>query len=741
MTQLFFMKNIYLVGIILFVPFLAYNQISNNCNGSSDPKVLLAGDSWAQFMGDDGTYDDVFNAYGFSDYYLVTQTLGSSPGPGYTGSAYAVSGSEAREWANTVDYPYIQNMVNALQNNPEIETVVLSIGGNDILAAKSGGGWYKDMDLDVAGSEQALFNVIEGNTLAIVNAALNVRPDIEVLISSYEYPNFDVEFGTCWIYACAKREDLSRDPDNDLITNAELNGMMLTVEEQRQNTVGGNSRLFYDNSIGLMHHVYGDGVSGPGVLPKPEGTAPYAPGGNPVLPTLRENFRIWGDPIHLDADGYEYKIQNQLDNYFFEKFREEPDATFYSEGGNMDGWVDVIAGNTGTTGIRMGDDGSLFGGASNDWRGILSFDTGSLPDNAMITGARIYLTRSDEGDGSNPYSLNDRSPILDIISGTFGGAAVELSDGTAAASATDVGCFHGDVDEDLHVTRIDIDPTYLSNINTMGRTQFRLYFDLADWSDNYVDYFDGAEQGLRPDGTVKSATQQTIIYQEKTILIEDEDGIATEVIIEIPATAPRGLQDAIGTSAPVLDVSYELLVPVELMYFTAKAEQKHSLLQWATANEDNFAGFQIERSVDGENWQKIGFVNGHGQTQEQQDYQFVDPFPLNGDNYYRLNMLDQDDSQAYSDIRHLYFDKQQETISVYPNPFANQLQLKIEEPYTGNVQIQLRDLLGRVIQNWQFEHLDAGVQELAVNTAIPAGTYWLEMVSADRYTSVQVVKQ
>lgn len=736
------MRNyIYLFIVLLLCCANGYGQISANCNNDAAPKVLLVGDSWAQYMGDDGRYDGLFNDYGFPDHSLLTETLSSSPGPGYTGTAYAVSGSEAREWANTASFPYIQNMVAALQNNPSINTVVLSIGGNDILAGKSDGGWYKDMDLDVPGSEQALFDVVEANTLAIVSAALAVRPDIEVLLSSYEYPNFNTGF-FCFLFACPKRDDLSRDPENDLISDVELNSLMLTVEAQRQQTVRNTDGLFYDNSIGLMHHVYGDGLSGPGVLPKPEGTDPYAPGGNPARPSLRENFRNVADPIHLDPDGYEYKIQNQLDNYLFERFRESPDETFFSEGGNLDGWVDVIANTQGTNGIRMGDDGST-GTATNEWRGILSFDTGSLPSNAMITGARLYLTRSSQGAGMNPYTLSDRSPRLDIKSGTFGGPSLELGDGTASASANDVGCFHGDVADNLDVTRIDIDPVYLPHINTSGRTQFRLLFDEADEAANYINYYDGSEQGQRSDGTTKSGDEllDAIVYQEKTITMEDEAGLPGEITIEIPAKAPLGLQEAVGTTAPFLDLSFELLLPVELIQFTATAEQKHSLLQWATSSEEDFAGFDVERSGNGIAWQKIGFVAGHGHTQQRLDYQFVDPFPLNGKNYYRLNMLDYDDSQAFSKIQQLNFQQSEETGWVYPNPFVDRLQIKVGENFSDQVYIQLYDLLGRSLQNWYFDQINKGVQELPVDAALPTGTYWLKIVSADQYTSQQLIKR
>jgi hypothetical protein len=184
-----------------------------------------------------------------------------------------------------------------------------------------------------------------------------------------------------------------------------------------------------------------------------------------------------------------------------------------------------------------------------------------------------------------------------------------------------------------------------------------------------------------------------------------------------------------------------LSLPVALIQFTATAEKKQSLLHWATSSEEDFAGFHVERSSNGSTWQKIGFVAGQGQTQQRQDYQFVDPFPLSGQNYYRLNMLDQDDSQAYSAIRQLNFQHSVEAGWAYPNPFTNQLQVEISDGYTDQVHIQLYDLLGRSLQSWHFDQLDSGLQELNIDATLPAGTYWLDIISAEKHKSTQLVKQ
>ncbi|MGH7730197.1 MAG: FlgD immunoglobulin-like domain containing protein [Candidatus Eiseniibacteriota bacterium] len=484
------------------------------------PRLLLAGDSWAQYMWDDGSHNEMFDRFGHAEKRAVSRSLGSDPGPGYAGPEYAISGSEARQWVDTANYPWIANVVAALQAHPTIDRVLLSIGGNDVLAGKSGGGWYKDMDLDVAGSEAVLFDRIHDHTLQIMDAALAVRPGLRVILSSYDYPNFNTGFW-CFAYACPKRRDLSRDPDNALITDQELNAMMVEVEGDRIDWSNGHPRSDFDHAVGLMHHYYGDGVSAPLTLPRPGQVPPdYAPfpGGNPLRPTLRSNFRNAADPIHLSVEGYEVKIAHETEGLFLPLFRGNAAATFFSIGGNEDGWTDGAS--TGTTAIRLGDNGAA------PLRGIISFDTSSLPDNAQVAGARLYLTR-EGATGTNPFTSGALgTPTVDVRTGTFGAPSVEVADAGAAATAPDAGWAIGSALANGWALGIELKPAGLAAINPTGRTQFRVSFPQVGSSA-------GADYLAMSDGDAP--------------------------------TPPPGfptLAATMGTSAPFLDVAYTLPVAV-----------------------------------------------------------------------------------------------------------------------------------------------------------------------------------
>lgn len=478
------MKKLYILLLVLSYTVINAQVCPSN---ASTKKVLIAGDSWAQYMSDDGTHNKMFDKFGHADKDLVGPSLGSNPGPGYTGTQYAISGSEAREWADRANYPWITNVINEITANPTIETVILSIGGNDILAAKSGGGWYKDMDLDVPGSEAALFATIRANTFVIINDILAVHPNVEIVLSSYDYPNFNTGAFTCWIYACPKRNDLSRNATTSLITDAELNQMMITVEEERISWLASESRLKFANAIGLSHYYYGDGVNAAGTLSLPEQAPPYSAnfyGGNKLRPAIRSNFRNTADPIHLSAAAYEYKIIHQTMNNFLPKFRGDVTTTIYSSGGTQDGWVN----NTtfGTAEVRVGD-----GGAGTSYKGILNFDTSSIPDDAIINSLSFYMIRKGLS-SANPFTSGGLGAAnLEIKNGTFGTVNIENSDFLATADANNAGCFHGTVTSNGYALRVDLNAAGIAAINKTGNTQFRVSFPNTNANADYIDFNTG----------------------------------------------------------------------------------------------------------------------------------------------------------------------------------------------------------------------------------------------------------
>lgn len=807
------MKSLILSVGFLFVSFCLMAQLPQNCNNKK--RVLMLGDSWAQYMYDDNVHDRVFKAYGHADKEIVSETyeislFSGDPDP--QGSYYGVSGSEARQWRNEGTFAYLQNVRNALNANPDIDFVIVSIGGNDVLAGQEDCGWYKNMNSDagLAGracgftDETSFFAKLESDLQYVIDEVLAVRSDIEVLISSYDYPNFNVTGSTlginhCNQYACPKRLDLSYDVNQngtidgaELITDAELNQMMISVEVRRKLMADANPRIHFDNSLGLMHYFYGDGTAAEGTLPYPQAVTPYTEGGNPVTPSLRENFRavevlfidVPADPIHLDADGYEYKAKNHTDNLFWENFRGVPDATFVSEGGTLDGYVDVEDNQAFTDGIRIGDEGAFCcsGGPSDEYRGILSFNTASLPDNATVTGASIYMMRSSADD--NPFERNDKTPAVDIKNGFFGTTPnVEVVDGSEAADGTDIGCFIGGVEEDKWALRIDIDPSALVNFNLTGQTQFRVYIKEAEWSNEYTNFYDGSNvAGFAPAGYSPGVDQRIVagnnevysefsvkktvdsdgieteelfnqskpiikkegyVYQRKFVgITEKKDGTQVENYRLMAALEHEGLGRLMGSKAPFLDITYDIPVPIELESFEAAQIGTSVQLDWASASERNSEGFDIEHSRDGIHWQNIAYTQAVGASADRSVYDYLHRTPVYGLNYYRLKMIDQDQTFEYAEVRTVDFKGDRKAVQVQPNPFSNALSLNFNLGQGQRTSIIMTDVIGKVVYQ-ESVWMDQGAQHFTLDNLnkLSNGAYFIQVKTLSGIFTTKVLKQ
>ena len=110
-------------------------------------------------------------------------------------------------------------------------------------------------------------------------------------------------------------------------------------------------------------------------------------------------------------------------------------------------------------------------------------------------------------------------------------------------------------------------------------------------------------------------------------------------------------------------------LPVRLTAFSARREGVTASLTWSTTAESNSERFDIERSSGGKKWQVIDSKEAMGESSSVNNYFAIDNMPLEGENLYRLKMIDRDGSFAYSSVQSLTFEL--EALKLYPNPVIN----------------------------------------------------------------------
>ncbi len=183
----------------------------------------------------------------------------------------------------------------------------------------------------------------------------------------------------------------------------------------------------------------------------------------------------------------------------------------------------------------------------------------------------------------------------------------------------------------------------------------------------------------------------------------------------------------------------DLVVPVELLSFTASTDNNNVMLNWLTATETNNSGFEVERKSANSEWQNITFVRGMGTSTQVQQYFYVDENLAEGKYYYRLKQVDFDGSFEYSNIVEavILTPTKFELTQNYPNPFNPSTTISFSIPQSGNVKLSVYNLLGQEVQNLVNGFVEAGNHTINFNAKnINSGIY-LYKIEANGFTQTR----
>lgn len=182
--------------------------------------------------------------------------------------------------------------------------------------------------------------------------------------------------------------------------------------------------------------------------------------------------------------------------------------------------------------------------------------------------------------------------------------------------------------------------------------------------------------------------------------------------------------DGTGTNEAIFDnlIIAEVFnspLPVELSTFSCTPVMKHVDLNWTTLSENKNDYFEIHRSSNGIDFNKIGEVKGVGNSTSEQNYEFTDNRPLGGISYYRLKQVDFDGKYEFSDIRSVKFDASINAGKVYPNPAINKVKLEEIDDFV------IYDVSGKIIEDYEVTSKSQNSMELNISN-LNKGLYFIK---------------
>ena len=194
------------------------------------------------------------------------------------------------------------------------------------------------------------------------------------------------------------------------------------------------------------------------------------------------------------------------------------------------------------------------------------------------------------------------------------------------------------------------------------------------------------------------------------------------------AAAGRWTRAARARSGDALQQQYLAHVqriPIKIKSFTAHPQNDNSvLLKWASSFEISSYQYVIQKSKDGRTFSDIGDLQAAGNSVATINYSFSDREMLNGAAYYRLKLVDLDGSVDYTKI--IYINNGVATLtslSVFPNPFRSEVQLKgVTTSEVNRKNIKVYNAMGSEV-NYRV----VGGNSIVIDPTVPKGIYFLRL--------------
>jgi hypothetical protein len=182
--------------------------------------------------------------------------------------------------------------------------------------------------------------------------------------------------------------------------------------------------------------------------------------------------------------------------------------------------------------------------------------------------------------------------------------------------------------------------------------------------------------------------------------------------------------------------SLSCLLGGNLLSFSGEKTASTNKLSWSVAHPEKISRYILERSADGFS----GFTEIYSLGQSE-DYSFIhiDNRPLEK-SYYRLKLIDLDNSVEYSSI--LFLEQElSEDFAIYPNPVNNTLNLRFDVQNSSTVQIRIFNTLGQlVLENFQDAKFGINTFSLPLDV-LSSGEYYLQLSLSNKSSVLKFTKK
>jgi hypothetical protein len=185
------------------------------------------------------------------------------------------------------------------------------------------------------------------------------------------------------------------------------------------------------------------------------------------------------------------------------------------------------------------------------------------------------------------------------------------------------------------------------------------------------------------------------------------------------------------------------VLPLQIVHFGGVLSDRTANLVWKVENESEIKEYQLERSVDGRQFETIATVKATNPADKVYNYKDDLSAYVHPRVYYRLRQVNRAGEVYLSNIISFVLEASSSSkLSVYPVPFRTVINLKLKSVIKDEVMVTLFDMGGQVILRKKFS-ADIGLNTYSIpmEKKISDGTYILLVQGKDQTWSEKIIKQ
>lgn len=202
-------------------------------------------------------------------------------------------------------------------------------------------------------------------------------------------------------------------------------------------------------------------------------------------------------------------------------------------------------------------------------------------------------------------------------------------------------------------------------------------------------------------GTLTLAQSEALLdalqYQNLSI-VGDEVGFRLFTVIALGAYSLSGTSYNTSSPPAIFIANIANPLPVNVISFTGKALENANQLNWTVAQEVDFSHYEVLRSEDGREFNAVGMVFATENSMDMKSYSFVDASAKSELSYYKLKLVDNNGSVAYTSLVVINRNVIVQTVSnLFPNPATTQVNIEVQGVSVDNFNVSVQDINGKIV--------------------------------------------